>query len=142
MPDAPAGAGYGAAGYGVWMLRLACYLAGGHLEPTAITFLAEGLQATAALLLLMGTLCFVGRNPPVALLAYAIGAEVLWCAFTTFVVDDFLLRSVPLYLVAGSAQTAAGLALLRAPPNEANPAAGTACHPLLPRGTQNFRLPR
>src|SRR3546814_20985683 len=88
MPDAPAGAGYGTAGYGFWMLRLACYLAGGHLEPISITFLAESLQATAALLLLMGTLYFVGRNPPVALLAYAIGAVVLWCAFTTFVVDE------------------------------------------------------
>src|SRR3546814_11235460 len=89
----------------------------------------------------MGTLCFVGRNPPVALLAYAIGAVVLWCAFTTFVVDDFLLRSVPLYLVAGSALIAAGLAFLRARRDEATPAAGLVGSALLAWCLQKFDYP-
>jgi len=113
MPGAPAGVGYWTAGYGLWVLRLGCYLAVGHLEPQFLTFLAEVLQATSSLLLLFGTLHFIGRNPAVPPLAHGVIAIVLWAAFSTFIVDDFLLRAVPLYGVAGGALVVAGIAILR-----------------------------
>ena len=119
MPDAPAGAGYWTAGYGLWVLRLGCYLTAGHLEPLVITFAAETLQATSALLLLAGTLHFVGRDPPRMLVVHAVAAVAAWAAFTTFIVDDFLLRSVPLYAVAGGALLVAGVAMLRTRREEA-----------------------
>jgi hypothetical protein len=114
MPDAPEGAGYWTAGYGLWVLRLACYLTGDRLEPQFVTFLAESLQATSSLLLLVGTLHFLGRHTPVLYLAHAIGAVTAWTALTTFILDDFLLRSIPLYVVSGGALILAGGAILQA----------------------------
>src|SRR5512138_3039651 len=113
MPDAPAGAGYWTAGYGLWVLRLACYLAAGHIEPQFLSFLAEALQATASLLLLAGTLHFVGRPPKASLLFHAILAVTLWAGFAVYVIDDFLLRSIPLYMLSGAALIWAGIAILR-----------------------------
>ena len=141
MPDAPAGAGYWTVGYGLWVLRLGCYLAAGHLEPQLVTFLAEILQAAAALLLLVGTLHFVGRNPPVMPLAYAIGAVTLWSAFTVFVVDDFLLRSIPLYALSGSVLIAAGAAILRVHRDEAIAAAQLVGVALICWGLNKFTYP-
>lgn len=114
MPDSPAGAGYWTAGYGLWVFRLACYLAAGHLEPQFVTFLAESLQAISSLLLLVGTLYFLGRQPSLLFLTHAIGLVTAWSALTTFIVDDFLLRSIPLYAVSGGALIVAGIAILRA----------------------------
>ncbi len=114
MPGAPAGVGYWAAGYGLWVIRLGCYLMAGHLEPQFITFLAESLQATASLLLLMGTLRFLGRPVQALYLAHGIGLVTAWSALTTFIVDDFQLRSIPLYAVSGGALIFAGGLILRA----------------------------
>jgi PAS domain S-box-containing protein len=114
MPDAPPGAGYWTVGYGLWVLRLACYLNGGHVEPALITFVSESLQVVSALLLMIGTLHFVGRRTPATLLSLGIGLTVGWVAFSTFIVDDFLLRTIPLYLASGGALIVAGTAMMRA----------------------------
>jgi len=123
MPGAPAGAGYWTAGYGLWLLRLAGYLAGGQVEPVLLTFVAESLQATAALLIVCGTLRFVGRDTPPLILTIGIVLVTAWAAFTTYVVDDFLLRSIPLYAASGGGLIVAGAALLRAQRDEATAAA-------------------
>jgi PAS domain S-box-containing protein len=113
MPEAPAGAGYWTAGYGLWVIRLGLYLSTGYLEPSLINFLAESLQACAALLLLIGSLYFIGRTVPPAPQMAAIGLIVAWAAFTTFIIDDFLLRSIPLYGFSGAALIGAGVAMMR-----------------------------
>jgi hypothetical protein len=113
MPEAPAGAGYWTAGYGLWVIRLGLYLSTGYLEPSLINFLAESLQACAALLLLIGSLYFIGRTVPPSPQMAAIGLIVAWAAFTTFIIDDFLLRSIPLYGFSGAALIGAGVAMMR-----------------------------
>ncbi len=123
MPNAPPGTGYWTVGYGFWVLRLAVYLVGGQPEPALVAFVAESLQATAALLLMCGTLCFVGRDAPPLILTIGIVLVTAWAAFTTFVVDDFLLRSIPLYAASGGGLIVAGAALLRARREEAATAA-------------------
>ncbi|WP_193366596.1 ATP-binding protein [Pelagibius marinus] len=119
MPGAPPGVGYWTAGFGLWVVRLAGYLVGGYLDPALHTFLAESAQVTASLLLMAGTLRFVGRAVPVMTLCHVIGGAAAWAALTTFVIDDFMLRSIPLYLVSGAALSYAGLCLLRCRQNEA-----------------------
>lgn len=141
MPNSPAGAGYWTVGYGLWVIRLGCYLASGHLEPLFITFLAETLQATSALLLLVGTLHFVGRPMAIINLTHVVAGVTLWVAFSTFVVDDFLLRSIPLYLVAGSSLIAAGTAMLRARREEAAAAAQVVGVALVCWGLNKFTYP-
>ncbi|MPZ11565.1 MAG: PAS domain-containing protein [Kiloniellaceae bacterium] len=113
MPGAPEGAGYWTAGYGLWVLRLASYLFSGHIEPQLFSFVAECLQVAAALLLLCGTLRFTGREVPPLLLTNCMVLVTVWAAFTTFIVDDFLLRSIPLYGIAGGALIVAGATILR-----------------------------
>lgn len=114
MPGAPAGAGYWTAGYALWVLRLGLYLVDGPLHPLFSVFLAETMQGVSALMLLAGTLCFLGRDNPRIALTHASVAVCLWSAFSTFVVDDFLLRTVPLYAVSGGALIVAGVSMLRA----------------------------
>jgi len=114
MPEAPAGAGYWTAGYALWVLRLGLYLVGEPLHPQFAVFLAEAMQGVSALMLLCGTLCFLGRDSPGILLSQTVVAVFLWSAFITFIIDDFLLRTVPLYAVSGGALIAAGVCMLRA----------------------------
>ena len=114
MPSAPAGAGYWTVGYALWFLRLCLYLASGQLHPEFSVFLAESLQGISSLFLLAGTFRFLGSDHPRILLSLAASAVCLWAAFSTFIVDDFPLRTIPLYLVSGGALIAAGIALLRA----------------------------
>ncbi len=114
MPGAPAGAGYWTAGYALWVLRLGLYLVDGPLHPQFAVFLAETMQGVSALMLLAGTLCFLGRDNPRIALTHASLAVCLWAAFSTFVVDHFLLRTVPLYAVSGGALIFAGVSILRA----------------------------
>ncbi|MGF1592358.1 MAG: ATP-binding protein [Kiloniellaceae bacterium] len=113
MPDAPAGSGYWTAGYALWVIRLGLYLSTDYVEPDLINFLAESLQACAALLLLVGSLCFIGRSVPRLLLLTAAGTIFLWTGFTTFIVDDFLLRTIPLYGFAGAALIGAGVVMMQ-----------------------------
>jgi len=141
MPNSPAGAGYWTVGYGLWVIRLGCYLASGHLEPLFVIFLAETLQATSALLLLVGTLHFVGRSMTTINLTHAVAGVTLWVAFSTFVVDDFLLRTIPLYLVAGGSLIAAGAAMLRARREEAAAAAQLVGVALVCWGLNKFTYP-
>jgi putative methionine-R-sulfoxide reductase with GAF domain len=119
MPDAPSGAAYWTVGFALWVVRLAVYLVGGLLDPALVTFLSEVLQATSALLIMVGTLHFRGRQLPAQFLPYAIGGLTLWVALTTFIVDDFLLRSIPLYIVSGGALMVAGITILRGHAREA-----------------------
>lgn len=141
MPDAPAGVGYWAVGYGLWVLRLICYLGAGHLEPQLVTALAESLQASASLLLLVGTLHFIGHKIPVLLVAQALAALVAWTALTTLAVDNFLLRAVPLYFVSGCALIAAGAALLRSRGNRAVAAIRLVGFSLIVWGLNKFTYP-
>src|SRR3546814_12818793 len=46
-------------------------------------------------------------------LAHTILAITLWTAFTVFQIDDFLLRTIPLYAVSGGALIVAGIVMLR-----------------------------
>jgi PAS domain S-box-containing protein len=115
MPGAPAGVGYWTAAFGLYVLRLTCYLAAGHLDPLFVTFLAESLQASSTLFLMMGACRFVDRDLPQWVLMHGIGLVTVWSAYTTFIDDSFLLRSIPLYGLSGIALIYAGFVLLRAP---------------------------
>ncbi len=141
MPGAPPGVGYWTAGFGLWVLRLAGYLMGGHLDPVFHTFLAESLQVTASLLLMAGTLRFVGRAVRVITLTHAIAGAAIWAALTTFVIDDFMLRSIPLYFVSGTALSYAGYCLLRSRQNEALAAGRLVGVALLAWGLHKFDYP-
>ena len=113
MPGAPPGVGYWVAGFGFQAARLAAYLVGGDLDPAFLTFFSESLQVIAVLLIAAGTLRFVGGAVPLVVMCNVIAAAVLWSAFTSFIIDDFLLRTVPLYTLSCAALVLAGLALLR-----------------------------
>jgi len=115
MPGAPAGAGYWAASFGLYVLRLAGYLAAGTLDPIFLTFLAEILQAASTLFLVVGICHFLDRDLPQWVLPHGIALVVAWTAYSTFLDNDFMLRSVPLYSLSGGALIYAGFAMLRAP---------------------------
>ncbi len=119
MADAPPGVGYWMAGFGFWVLRLATYLAGGHLDPGFLIFFSECLQVAAALLLMAGTLRFVGLQVPVMTLCNVISAAAIWAALSAFVIDDFLLRTIPLYTLSGAALIYAGIAMMRSEEDKA-----------------------
>jgi len=114
MPDAPAGSGYWTAGLALYVTRLVFYLMTGWLDPAFITFVAEGLQASSGLLLMAGTLSFRGRRISTMVLANGIGVVVLWSALTSFIVNDFMLRTIPLYFLTGFVLIYAGGSMLQA----------------------------
>ena len=113
MADAPPGVGYWMAGFGLWVLRLATYLTGGYLDPGFVAFVSECLQVSSALLLMAGTLRFVGQTVPLMTLCNLISAAAIWSALTAFVIEGFLLRSIPLYTLSGGALLYAGIAMMR-----------------------------
>ncbi|MEO3427656.1 ATP-binding protein [Pelagibius sp. CAU 1746] len=141
MPGAPPGVGYWTLGFGLWVLRLGSYLADGYFNPALHTFLNESLQVSASLLLMAGTLSFVGRAVPVRIFAYMLAAAGLWAAFTAFVIDNFMLRSIPLYFASGAALSYAGLCLLRSRQNEALAAGRLVGFALLAWGLHKFDYP-
>jgi PAS domain S-box-containing protein len=141
MPDAPPGSGHWTLGLALYVLRLVFYLMSGTFNPAFITFTAETLQAASGFLFVAGTLAFGGRHISAALLVNCIGAAALWAAFTSFVVNDFLLRSIPLYFAIGGALIYAGGAMLRAFRREKNQAAGLVGVALILWGLHKFDFP-
>ncbi len=119
-PDGPAGSGWWAAAFLVAALRHGANFAAASAAvplPVAV-FAAESLQAVTALLLLAGTMAFIGRRPPVVVLLAAVAAIAAWTAVTTFVQDAFLWRTVPLYGFSGVVMLVTARALWPRPGDE------------------------
>jgi PAS domain S-box-containing protein len=66
-------------------------------------FLSEAMQALSAVLLLAGTVAFLGRGIRPAYIALASLACVAWAAWFTAVAPDFLVLTLPLYGLSGFA---------------------------------------
>lgn len=79
-----------------------------------LLFAAESCQVLSAIFLAVGGLVFLGHRIPKRLVAGFGLLSVAWTAYTTLVMPDFLLRTVPLYGLSGLLIAGTGIALYRA----------------------------
>jgi len=112
VADTVRGSGWWAVGFTFNALRLLVDFSEGVIGQPLATFLAESFHAVQAVLIVVGTVVFLGRRPPKAVIAFACVAVVLWAALTSYLVPGFLLRTIPLYGTAGLALVYAGSVLV------------------------------
>ena len=120
LPDRPAGIDFWIAALGLNATRYAFYLLTPAFGGGITTFVAESLQAATSTLLLAGVAQFLGWRILRAAIAVGLILPTLWAALSTFVHDDFLLRSIPLYGYSGLVMIAVAILLLRAPKDVRN----------------------
>ncbi len=114
LSDRPAGLDYWILAFGLGVARYTAYFAVPHIGRAPTDFITESLQAATAILLLAGVLKFVGRRVDRRAVAAAVAAVTLWAGLTSFVYDDFMLRTAPLYAASGGALIATAAVLVRA----------------------------
>lgn len=113
MPDAPSAFGWWSLAFALGTLRFVWRSLQPWIGLPPALFGAEALQASAAILLLVGVGSLVGFNPRRFVLAGGIAVVVAWAGIFVFVRFDLVLLSVPLHLLAGAALSATAVALFR-----------------------------
>ena len=113
MPDAPSAFGWWSLAFALGTLRFVWRSLQPWIGLPPALFGAEALQASAAVLLLVGVGRLVGFNPSRPVLAGGIAVVVAWAAIFVFVRFDLVLLSVPLHILAGAALSATAVALFR-----------------------------
>lgn len=113
MPDAPVSFGWWSLAFALGTFRFAWRSLQPWIGLPLALFGAEALQASAAILLLVGVGSLVGFNPRRFVLAAGIAVVVAWAGIFVFVRFDLVLLSVPLHLLAGAALSATAIALFR-----------------------------
>jgi PAS domain S-box-containing protein len=93
-------------------IHYAFMIPGLGIEPSMGSFLSESSQVVTAILLLEGTYAFLDRRLPVWTPIVPILAALAWAYWTAIVRPNFLLLTLPLYLVTGAAFVATGAILL------------------------------
>lgn len=106
-----------AAGFSIHTLRYSLLLAAPLIGTAQADFGAEASQALGAIFLLAGTARYVGRQVDWRLVAFGSLVVLVWTAVTTYVVPDFLLRTVPLAVLGGVAMIAMGWAFIAERPD-------------------------
>ena len=113
LPDAPAAFGWWSLAFALGTLRFIWRSLQPWIGLPPALFGAEALQASAAVLLLVGVGRLIGFHPGRLVLAGAIGVVVAWAAIFVFVRFDLVLLSVPLHFLAGGALVATSVTLFR-----------------------------
>ncbi len=113
LPDAPQAFGWWSIAFGLGTLRFAWRSLQPWIGLPPALFGAEALQASAAVLLLVGVGRLLGFQPGRLVLAGALAVVVSWAAIFVFVRFDLVLLSVPLHFFAGAALSATAVALFR-----------------------------
>ena len=113
LPDAPTVFGWWSLAFALGMLRFVWRSLQPWVGlPTAL-FGAEALQASAAILLLVGVSRLLDFRPWRFVLVGGIGVAVAWAAIFVFVTFDLVFLSVPLHVLAGAAMSVTSGALFR-----------------------------
>ncbi|MSP50102.1 MAG: hypothetical protein EXQ95_12350 [Alphaproteobacteria bacterium] len=113
LPDAPSAFGWWTLAFALGTLRFVWRSLQPWIGLPPALFGAEALQASAAVLLLVGVAQLIGFRPWRLVLVGGIAVVVAWAAIFVFVTFDLVLLSVPLHFLAGAALSATSVALFR-----------------------------
>ncbi len=113
-PGAPRGVNYWIIGIALTTVRYSVILWVLMTRQLSMVFIVEALQVVGAFYLVAGSLVFLGKRVRWNLFIGICVAAVGWAAYTTLVVPNFLLRSIPLYLVSGCAVVWVGYTFIQA----------------------------
>lgn len=113
LPDAPEAFGWWSLAFALGTVRFGWRSLQPWIGLPPALFGAEALQASAAILLLVGVGRLIGFRPWRLLLIGGIALVVGWAATFVFVRFDLVALSVPLHLLAGAALSATAIALFR-----------------------------
>jgi PAS domain S-box-containing protein len=113
QPEADRSARLWAAAFAAYTLHFVLQLPFIGLSPAVSSFFAESARALTAILLLAGTLTFLGREVRGWIVAGTIALTCAWSAWTTFLVPNVHLLTAPLYVLAAIAFAFTGLTFIR-----------------------------
>ena len=104
--------GYWVVGFGLNALRLAFYYLQPAVSLEAATIVAESVQASQSFFIVAGALAFVGKVPSLRAVFLGCLLSTIWAAAATLLHAGFLLFTVPLYGITGTAIVYSGGLLL------------------------------
>jgi signal transduction histidine kinase len=108
-PGAMAGLGWWAAALGVNAVRYFAFFLIPYIGEPIGTFLGESLQAISAVMLLVGALAHVGREPRIGPVAVGCLLPTVWTGAAVGLNAGWLTLTVPLYLFSGGVMILSGI---------------------------------
>ena len=111
-PGVPHGIGWWTLSTGLNVLRYVAIYWALSTQNVHAVFIVEVLHIVSSIFLAVGAAVFLGLNISKKIVGGVVFVAMGWAAYTTWVVPDFWLRSIPLYLLAGSAALAVGIVFI------------------------------